>query len=90
MVLLGVSPPPQIPRVEFESAPVPFLVSVKSPKSTASPVVDVVTKFICLLLAGATYPKLNTLLVEEEHPDPEEQTEARSPKSFASPADSKV
>ena len=90
LVLFGFSPPPNTPRVEFESAPVPFLTSVKSPKSVAFPVVDVVTNSIVLTLAGATYPKLNTVLVEEEHPDPEEQISERSPKSTAFAAATKV
>ena len=66
----GVSPPPHIPLMLFDTAPVPFLGVVKSPKSIELPVDAIVTNSIVFTLPGDTYPKLNTPRVGDEQPDP--------------------
>ena len=66
----GVSPPPHIPLMLFDNAPVPFLDVVKSPKSCEFPVVAMVTNSILLTLAGDTNPKLNTPRVGDAQPAP--------------------
>ena len=67
----GVSPEPHIPRVAFDSAPVPFLGVVKSPKSFEFPVVAISTNYItfCLPPDGLN-PKENTPRVGDAQPAP--------------------
>ena len=62
-----------------------FLATVKSPKSTASPSVIIVTIFIVLTLAGPTTPPPVTALTEFEQPAGVSVAAVKSPKLTASP-----
>ena len=77
-------PNAKTPLVEFD-APLPlFAAVVKSPKSFASPVVEIVTKSI-VLPADGDAPPAKTPLTFEEHPKIAPLATVKSPKSCALP-----
>ena len=85
----GVAPDPNSPLVEFEHPDKPARVTVKSPKSDAFPVDDIVTKSIVFVLVGVAPPP-NTLRVVEEQLDKNLLDWVKSPKSTAFPIDAIV
>ena len=84
LVYVGAFPNAKTPLVEFD-APLPLLAAVvKSPKSFASPVVEIVTKSI-IFPADGDAPPAKTPLTFEEHPKCEPLATVKSPKSCALP-----
>ena len=78
------APPAHIPLVEFEQAPILYLPIDKSPKSCASPVVEIVTKVIVLSFAGS-YPPPIIPRVGLANAPPASPFAIKSPKSFTPP-----
>jgi len=87
---VGINPPAKIPLVELEQALKPFLSTLKSPKSTASPVELIVMNSIVFKYVNAgvdVNPPPKTPLVELEQALIPKLGTLKSPKSIASPVE---
>ena len=78
------------PPCALDCASIELEASVKSPKSTASPVVIIITwSIVTVLPSGVFPPPLNILVEFEQHPGVD-ATVVKSPKSVEFPVDAIV